>query len=229
MRDYARGIGQLAKTDALDAGMLRTFGEAVPLRVRPKPSRERVLISELVKERMHLVRLLGKERQRLSQLDPEVSNIAKSLVEDLKKQLDRIEKHLAKTVERDEAIANNIKLLSKIKGIAPLTAMTLLAVLPELGTVNNKQIAALAGLAPYNRDSGKHKGIRCVWGGRERARRMLWMCAVCASTYNPEMRVFYRRLIEAGKVALTACMRKLLTKCNAIVRDQEVKISPALA
>lgn len=229
VRDFAKGLGILAKTDALDAGVLRAFGEAIPQRRYVRPSQDQARLCALVKERMHVVRLLASERQRLAQLDPAVCSFAKRLVENLATRLKQLDQALSQASRAFESVDKNNKLLCQITGMGKLTATSLQALLPELGQVNSKEIAALAGLAPYNRDSGKRRGGRCIWGGREPVRRALWMAAVCASTHNAHLRSFYRRLVDNGKpakVALTAVMRKILIQCNAIIRDQEVKQHP---
>ncbi|WP_461208776.1 transposase, partial [Desulfocurvus sp. DL9XJH121] len=171
-------------------------------------------------------RLMAAQRCRLATLEPIAAPHARALVQIISGQLDQLNKHITRLVEACEPIARNNALLCQIKGIGPLTATMLQGLMPELGQVGGKQIAALAGLAPYNRDSGNRRGARCIWGGRERVRRALWMAAVCASTYNPQYRSLYRRLTDKGKptkVALTAVMRKILIHCNAIVRDQNMK------
>lgn len=225
VRDFAKGLGLLAKTDSLDAEVLRTYGELVQLRRFDKLPRNREALAALVKERMHLVRIAGQEKKRLRQVDPAVFGTTKAVLHSLNAHIASLESQIDTLVEKDETVSGNTQLLCQIKGISVCSAVALQALLPELGQVNNKKIAALAGLAPYNRDSGKHRGVRCVWGGREPVRRILWMCTVCAATHNAKIRSFYHRLLESGKpvkVALTACMRKLLVICNAILRDQTV-------
>lgn len=226
VRDFAKGLGMLAKTDTLDAQILRAFGESIPQRRYIRPSQDQARLYALVKERMHLVRLLATEKQRLPLLEPEIRRHAQVLVASLAAHLKQLDLDLSHAAKGLESVNKNNQLICQIKGVGPLTGTCLQALLPELGRVNGKEIAALAGLAPYNRDSGKRRGVRCVWGGRERVRRVLWMAAVCASTHNPHLRTFYRRLVDNGKpvkVALTAVMRKILIQCNAIIRDQTIK------
>lgn len=221
VRAFARAIGQLAKTDALDAALLARFAEAVQPTPRPLPDAAAQEFSALLARRRQLVGMQTAERQRLDTALPAVRpHIARHLTW-LAQELADLDRSLRERVQASPLWRERENLLRSVPGIGPTTAFTLLANLPELGTLDRKQIAALVGVAPLNRDSGTLRGRRGVWGGRARVRSALYMATLVATRYNPVIRAFYQRLCASGKpkkLALTACMHKLLTILNAILR-----------
>ena len=226
VRDFARSTGRLAKTDRLDAQVLAHFGEAVRPLVRPpvRPLRdsETQLLHSLVARRHQLITMLVAEKNRLNTATTvAVRPSIESHIEWLKRELKDLDTELRRIIRRSPVWREKDKLLRTVPGVGEQVSLTLLAYLPELGTLNHRQIAALVGVAPFNRDSGTMRGRRTVWGGRARVRASLYMGALTASRCNPAIRDFYQRLLAAGKptkVALTACMRKLLVILNSILR-----------
>ena len=223
IRDFARATGKLAKTDALDAAAIAHFAEALRPEARAVPDEDAQLLSELVARRRQVLGMLTAERNRLKQA--RYKRIAKSIEQHialLMGQLKDLDRLLDEHVRGSPVWSKADELLQSVPGIGNAVSRVLLAELPELGKLNPKQIAALAGVAPINRDSGTWRGKRMIAGGRAGVRCALYMAALVASRYNPVIVAFYKRLREAGKpakVALTACMRKLLTILNAILRD----------
>lgn len=225
VRDFARAMGILAKTDRIDARVLSLFGQAVRPEVRPLAEPERQQLTERLARRQQLVAMLTAERARLMQCADKwvMQDISKTIAW-LEKRLKHADDELRGQVERSDAWKAEADLLDSVKGVGDITKMTLIASLPELGKLNRKEIAALVGVAPFNHDSGKLRGRRCVWGGRATVRKVLYMATLSAVRHNATIKAFYQRLKEAGKpskVALVACMRKLLTMLNAMVRDQK--------
>lgn len=224
IRDFARATGQLAKTDALDARAIALFAEAVQPPVRPLPSEQAQVLSELVTRRRQLVEMLGAETNRRQQVrDRQLQRRLDEHIKWLRKALERLEVDLGDTIRSSPLWRERENLLTSVPGIGPITAFTLIAELPELGRLDRRAIAALAGLAPMNRDSGILRGRRMIAGGRPTVRRALYMATVSALRCNPIIAGFYARLTGRGrpnKVALVAAMRKLLTILNAIVRDR---------
>lgn len=221
-RDFARASGRLAKTDALDARALASFGVALRPAPLPPIDASQVAIGDLVARRRQLVDMLIAERNRLEH----ASTLLRGWIEDhilvLKSQLAQSDAALALAMESSTELRQRYKLLTSVKGVGPLTAAVLLAELPELGTIDHKQIAALVGVAPINHDSGQYRGQRHIGGGRQSVRCALYMATLVGVRFNPTLQTFYRRLRHAGKrpkVALVAAMRKLITILNAIVRD----------
>jgi transposase len=225
IRDYARATGQLAKTDALDARVIALFAEAVKPAVRPLPSEDAQRLSALVARRRQLVEMLGMEVNRRHQArDRKLQRQLDAHVKWLREAVARLEADLNDTIRSSPVWRERENLLTSVPGIGSTTASALIAELPELGLLDRRRIAALAGLAPMNRDSGKLRGRRMICGGRPQVRRALYMATVAAIRFNPAISQFYRRLVAAGrppKVALTAAMRKLLTILNAVLRDQQ--------
>lgn len=223
VRDFARSLGQLAKTDALDARVLCRFAAAVRPAQRELPDEAAQDFADQLARRRQLVEMLVVEKVRLKQShNREVRRDLKEHIAWLEKQLRVCDAGLHQSVERSPAWQAKRDLLREVAGVGRITVLTLLADLPELGRLDRKQIAALVGVAPLNRDSGTLRGRRTVWGGRAQVRRTLYMATLTAVRYNPVVRVFYERLRVAGKpvkVALVACMRKLLTILNAMLRD----------
>jgi transposase len=221
-RDYARATGRLAKTDAIDAEVLARFACAV----RPEPRGERPAdqqaLDELVRRRRQLVELRVGERNRLEQArSASVRRGIERLIGVLDEQISELDVQLEQQMAADARWRRTKQLLTSVPGVGSGTSWTLIACLPELGRLNRREIASLVGLAPVNRDSGQWRGRRCIWGGRALVRAALYMPTLTAMRFNPTIRVFYQRLRQAGKtfkVALTACMRKLLTILNAMVK-----------
>lgn len=229
-RDFAKATGKLAKTDALDAESLARFAEAVKPEPRVLPGEEAVLLGEILDRRRQLIGMLVAENNRLSATASEqVRRRIRAHIRWLEKEISRTDGELEEAIERSPTWRENESLLRSVPGVGPVLARTLLAEVPELGTLSHKRLSALVGVAPFNFDSGTLRGRRMVWGGRARVRSTLYMASLAATRYNPTIRAFYERLVAAGKprkVALVACMRKLLSILNAVVRDR-VPWSPA--
>jgi transposase len=224
IRDFARATGRLAKTDALDAAAIAHFAAAVKPPVRALPDAAARALGELVTRRRQLIEMMVAERCRAKQLSQHrlIKGVERHLAM-LQKELSALEQDLDDAVRGSPAWRVNEELLTSVPGIGDTTARTLIAELPELGTLDRKQIAALVGVAPFNRDSGKHRGKRTIWGGRADVRATLYMAALAAVRFNPTIAAFANRLHIAGKppkVVLVACMRKLLTILNAMLRDR---------
>lgn len=224
IRDYARATGQLAKTDALDARLLARFAEAVQPEVRPLPTPEAQALGDLVTRRRQLVDMLGAERNRHHQArDLRLQRRIATHIRWLTTALAEIEADLATRIRSSPIWRERDNLLHSVPGVGDITAYTLIADLPELGHLDRRKIAALVGLAPFNRESGHWRGRRMIAGGRPAVRSVLYMATLTAVRFNPAIAHFYQRLTAAGrpkKVALTAAMRKLLTILNAMLRDQ---------
>lgn len=222
-RAFALATGQLAKTDRIDAVMLAEFAASVQPPVRQLVSPEQQHLASVMARRRHLVGMIASEQQRLHKADDDVvRHDISTTMAFLRERLALLEKELLALVERDVAWRERAKLLESVPGIGKVTSLLLVADLPELGTLSGKQIAALVGLAPMNADSGRKRGKRRTRGGRARVRKGLYMATLTAVRCNPVVSGFYRRLVAAGKpfkVALVACMRKLLLMVNAMVRD----------
>ena len=223
-RDFARATGKLAKTDALDAKALARFAEAL----RPEP---RALLEEEAREfqsilarRRQVIQMMSAEKNRLGAATSKaVGKRIEAHVHWLEKELSRTDRDLDEAIEGSPAFKENEALLRSVPGVGPVLCRTLMAELPELGSLPPRELSALVGVAPLNRDSGTLRGKRAVWGGRARVREALYMGALVASRYNPHIKEFYERLVAAGKpkkVALVACMRKLLVILNALLRDR---------
>jgi transposase len=221
VRDFARAIGQLAKPAALDAQVLARFAEVVQPTPRPLPDAEQQALAALLTRRRQVLGMLTAERQRLGTARASVRGRVQAHIRWLEQELAELDDELRRTIRQSPVWREREALLRSVPGIGPTTAITLLAELPELGQLDRKRIATLVGLAPLNCDSGTLRGKRVVWGGRARVRSAWSMAALVASPHNPVIRAFYERLLAAGKpkrVALTACMHKLLLILNALVR-----------
>jgi len=222
VRDFAKALGKLAKTDALDAAVLAHFAEAVRPEARPLPDEQTRELEALVMRRRQLLEMLLAEKNRLSACRSKAMRKNLELhIEWLRRQVKDIDKDISKSVRNSPIWREKDDLLQSVPGIGPVVSSMVLASLPELGTLNRKQIAALVGVAPLNRDSGKMQGKRSIWGGRADVRAALYMATLVATKHNDKIRAFYQRLVIAGKVkkvALVACMRKLLTMLNAMMR-----------
>jgi transposase len=223
-RDFARATGRLAKTDRIDAQSLARFAEAVHPAPRAIPDEEALALGEILARRRQLVEMLTAEKNRL--VTASTRQVKKRIEVHLlwlEKELARTERDLEEAIEESPVWRENEELLRSVPGVGPVLAKTLLAELPELGELKNKQLAALVGVAPLNRDSGILRGKRAIWGGRSEVRAALYMGALVATRCNPTVKVFYERLLAAGKpkkVALVACMRKLLVILNAMLRKR---------
>jgi transposase len=221
VRDFAKATGRLAKTDALDAQVLAHFAEAIRPPLRPLPEAEGQRLRALVGRRHQIVKMLTAERDRLRRAQPVVQEDITQHIAWLEGRLKDLDQELRHTIRQSPLWRAQEKLLRSVPGVGPVLAATLLADLPELGTLNRKKIATLVGVAPLNKDSGKRQGKRCIWGGRADVRAALYMATLTAMRHNPVIRAFYQHLQRAGKlpkVALTACMHKLLTILNAMLK-----------
>ena len=224
VRDFAKSTGRLAKTDRLDAQVLAHFAEAVGPPLRPLRDAETQALSAVLGRRRQVMAMLVAEKNRLSRAALEVRPRIQSHITWLEQELNDVDAELRQMIRRSPVWREQDDLLRSVPGVGEQVSLTLLADLPELGRLDRKQIAALVGVAPYNRDSGPHRGKRTVWGGRSRVRAALYMGALVASRWNPVIRDFYQRLLATGKpkkVALTECMRKLLTILNSMMRTGE--------
>lgn len=222
VRDFARATGQLAKTDRLDALTLARYGQAVQPPVRPVPDAAAQELRALVERRQVLVETRAEERQRRGRASARVRASIDAHIGWLSEQITTLEAEIAQALAAQPAWAATAELVQTVPGIGPVTAATLVVALPELGQRDHRQLAALVGVAPLNQDSGQHRGRRRTWGGRERVRRVLYMATITALRHNPVLSAFHARLRAAGKppkVAIVACMHKLLTLLNAMVRD----------
>ena len=229
VRAFARATGQLAKTDAIDAQILALFAERVQPTPRPLPDAAAQALDALLTRRRQLVEMLVAEKNRLALARPPVRRGITAHIRWLERQLTDVERDLTLAVQASPLWRAQDDLLQSVPGVGPVLSCTLLAELPELGQLTRKQIAALVGVAPLARDSGTLHGHRTVWGGRASVRTALYMAALVAARWNPVIRAFYQRLRAAGKpakVALTACMRKLLIILNAMVRTATPWRSP---
>ncbi len=229
-RDFARATGRLAKTDRIDAENLARFAEAVRPSPRPVPDEEAHAFGEILARRRQIVSMLTAENNRLvATVTKPVKRRIEAHIWWLEKELARTDRDLDEAIRESPAWRENEALLRSVPGVGPVLAKTLLAELPELGSLTGKQLAALVGVAPLNRDSGILRGERAVWGGRSGVRAALYMGALVAARRNPTIREFYERLVAAGKpkkVALVACMRKLLTILNAMLKHRTPWRSP---
>ncbi|MCH7938147.1 MAG: IS110 family transposase [Candidatus Marinimicrobia bacterium] len=222
VRDFAKALGKLAKTDAIDAWVLARFGVAVRPEVRPVKDERTRELAALVTRRRQLIGMRAAEKMRLRQTAKWTRKDIESLIKVLDKRLVKLEKEIAGNVKNTPGWKEKDEIITSVPGAGPNLSSHLLACLPELGKLNRREIAMLVGVAPLNRDSGKFRGSRIVWGGRAQVRSALYMSALSASKYNPSIKSFYQRLIAKGKkpkVALTACMRKLLTIINTMVKN----------
>lgn len=221
VRDFARATGRLAKTDALDAAVLARFAERVRPEPRPLPDAAARALGALLTRRRQLLEMLVAEQHRLARADAAVAGDVRAHVAWLRKRVTGLDAELRAAVEASPLWRAKDDLLQSVPAVGPVLALTLIAELPELGTLGRKQIAALVGVAPLNRDSGAWRGKRMVWGGRARVRTTLYLAALSGTRCNPVLRAFYQRLLAAGKpkkVAQVACARKLLTILNTMAR-----------
>ena len=223
VRDFAKAAGKLAKTDTLDAQILARFAEVMRPELRPLPDEQTQTLAAILTRRRQLVEMLTAEKNRLGSARKAVRKSLQTHITWLERELTQTDSDLAQAIRESPVWREKDDLLRSTPGVGPVLTTTLLADLPELGSLTGKQIAALVGVAPLNRDSGTLRGKRTVWGGRAPIRAALYMAALVASRFNPVIRAFYQRLCAAGKakkVALTACMRKLLIILNAMLKHR---------
>jgi transposase len=224
VRDFAKASGRLAKTDRLDAWVLVHFAQAMKLEPREVPSEELQGLQALIARRRQLIEMLVMEKNRLRSAHKDVKRGLKQNIEWLEQQLKHTDQDLGSALRECGVWREKVELLESVPGIARVTALKLLASLPELGRLNRREISALAGVAPFNRDSGRWLGKRSIYGGRAIPRGALYMAALVGVRYNAVLKAFYQRLRAAGKpakVALVACMRKLLTIINSMIRHRQ--------
>jgi transposase len=229
VRDFARATGRLAKTDRIDASILARFAEAIRPSPKPLPEEEIRALQGILARRRQLVGMLTAENNRLHSASKPVAKRIAAHIKWLEKELSGTDGDLDKAIKDSPTLAENEALLRSVPGVGPVLARTLLAEVPELGTLTHKRVAALVGVAPLNRDSGTLRGRRSIWGGRAEVRAALYMGALVAARRNPVVREFYERLLAAGKpkkVALVACMRKLLSIVNAVLKHRTPWRSP---
>jgi transposase len=222
-RDFAKASGPLAKTDRIDAQILARFAGAVGPRPSVLPDEEAPVLQDILLRRRQLLEMIVAEKNRLQMASEAVARRIAAHLRWLEKELGRVDRELDEAVGESETWRANEELLRSVPGVGPVLARTLLAELPELGTLPRRRLCALVGVAPFNRDSGTFRGKRQVWGGRAPVRAALYMGALVATRHNPLIREFYERLLAAGKpkkVALVACMRKLLSILNAVMRNR---------
>ncbi len=223
VRDFAKATGRLAKTDRIDAQVLARFAEQVRPALRPLPTPATQALAALLARRRQLVEMLTAEKHRLHTAAPPVRKSLQAHIAWLEQQLATVETDTTTAIQQSPVWREHEQLLQSVPGVGPVMSRTLLADLPELGTLTRRQVAALVGVAPLNRDSGTRRGRRTCWGGRAPVRTALYMAAFVATKCNPVIKQFYQRLCAAGKkrkVALVACMRKLLTILNAMVKHR---------
>lgn len=233
VRDFARSLGQLAKTDRIDAAMLARYGERLRPQPRARPDAGQRRLIALITRRRQLIAMRSAEKTRRQQTDDgEIVAEIESHIAEIGAQCRALERRMTALIEARPGWLRLRRQLTSMQGIGPIAASTLIAELPELGRLTRRQIAALVGVAPFNRDSGKMRGRRCVWGGRAAIRKTLYMAALSAARCNPAMAAFYQRLRDQGKphkVALTAVIRKIVVALNAMVRDDKFFIATAPA
>jgi transposase len=225
VRAFAQALGRTAKTDDIDAQLLAAFGARIQPAARALADAETQALAALVVRRRQLIEMIGMERRRLEQAPPtgKITRDLRNHIRWLERRVADVDDEIGTAIQASPLWRGQDDLLRSVPGIGPTTARTLLAELPELGRLDRRAIAALVGVAPFNCDSGQHRGQRHIWGGRASVRAVLYMAAVSAARYNPVLRVFYRRLRDAGKpakVALVATMRKLLTIVNTMMKHQ---------
>lgn len=224
VRDFAKATNQLAKTDAIDARVIALFAEAVKIEAKPLLDQETQALRDIMERRRQLVAWRVSEANREQQTDnPVVKQSVRAMLQAVDRQLTELDKELDDRIRKTPAWRESEELLSSVPGVGKGTARTLMSELPELGTLSRQKISGLVGLAPLNHDSGKYRGTRHIRGGRSKVRAALYMAAVSAMRFNPSIREFYRRLRASGKsfkVAITACMRKLLVHLNAVMKKR---------
>jgi transposase len=230
VRDFAKATGQLAKTDSIDAMILALFGQRVRPELRELPDEDTRALESLLIRRRQIIEMLVAENHRVPLASPAIGKDLKAHIHFLEKRLDRVDAEIDGAIKNSPVWRTKDALFRSVPGVGPVLSRTLLAELPELGRLSNNQISKLVGVAPLNRDSGRFRGKRRIWGGRASVRSVLYMAALSASRWNPVIRDYYERLVGAGKahkVALVACMRKLLITLNSMARSGQ-SWSPSL-
>ena len=223
-RDFAKATGTLAKTDAIDAKLLAHFADAIRPEVRPISDESARQLEDLVARRRQISDMITAEKNRRRGKTNSVQVDIDEHIEWLEKRLKEIESQIKEAIAINQDWQEKLKLLTSVPGVGEVVAVTLISSLPELGTLSHKSISHLVGVAPLNRDSGKFRGKRKIWGGRAKIRCVLYMAALVAIRFNPPIKAFYERLIQKGKlkkVAITACMHKLLIFLNAMMRNNQ--------
>lgn len=221
-RDFAKALGVLAKTDQVDALVLARFAEAIKPEVRALQDSEVIALDSVLTRRRQLVDMITAESNRYAQAPDKIAKQIAKHLNWLNKRLEEADDDLDDAIRQSPLWQAKAHLMMSIPGVGRVTATTLLAALPELGQLSRREISALVGVCPFNRDSGGHRGRRVIWGGRASVRAVLYMAALAASRHNPMIKAFYQKLLAAGKmkkVALVACMRKLLVILNAMVKS----------
>jgi len=225
VRQFAGATGKLAKTDKIDAQVLAHFAEAVRPELRPLPDQEQQLLKAALQRRVQMVKMIGQEKNRLEKtFIPQLRQDIQAHLAWLQQRLAQLDRDLNDQIRRSPLWRDRDRLLQTIPGVGPAVSRAVMAQLPEAGRLPGKKAAALVGVAPFNRDSGRFRGKRMIRGGRSYLRRMLYMAAVVAARWNPVIRNFYQRLLAAGKpkkLALTACMRKLVLIFNAMLKNNQ--------
>ena len=222
VRDFAKATGRLAKTDRIDADIIAHFGEAIRPEIRPLKDEQQQKLAEMLTRRRQLIDMRKMEQQRLLTVSDKMKQDIHTHIEWLNERINDIDRDITSLIETTASFKQQDEIVTSVPGVGYIMSASLQAFLPELGHLNRKQIAALAGVAPFNRDSGRFTGKRIVWGGRANLRSVLYMSTLTAIRCNSVIKAFYKRLIKAGKakkVAITACMRKLLTILNAMVKN----------
>ena len=224
VRNYAKALGKLAKTDMIDARVIAEFAHNVKPDVRPLPDDHSMALKAIVLRRRQLIEMLVSEQNRLKISHRRVQPLICKSIDWLKVQIANLDKDINKTLRSSPVWREKDDLLSSFKGVGPVMSASLICLLPELGTLNRKKISALVGVCPYNRDSGYFRGRRSIYGGRAQIRSVLYMSTLASIRHNPVIKAMYNRLRAAGKVAkvaIVACMRKLLTILNAMVKNNQ--------
>lgn len=230
IRDFAKALGKLAKTDKIDAQIIALFAEKIQPQANVMHSETQQNLAELNARRRQLIDMITMEKNRLDKVSTKLKKSINRIIKALEKELKDIETSSQKLIASDSQLTQKCQLLQTLKGVGKVVAPGLLATLPELGTLNHKAITSLTGLAPFCRDSGTLRGKRTIWGGRASVRCLLYMAALVAIRHNPQIKSFYERLCNKGKekkVAIVACMRKLLIIMNAMIKNNQPWQLPA--
>jgi transposase len=224
VRDYAKAAGRLAKTDSIDATIIMQYGQTFNPKPQTMQKKEIVNLEMLTKRRAQIVRLITLEKQHLETAPEKMRRRIEKHIRELEKDLKAIEFEQEEAIKEDNGLVEKMERIDEIQGVGKVTAMTVLTELPEIGTLTKKEVAALTGVAPFNRDSGMLRGKRTTYGGRQVLRSVLYMAVLSAKKHNPVIKAFYDRLITAGKakkVAIVACMRKLIIIINAMIKNEQ--------
>jgi transposase len=224
IRDFAKALGKLAKTDRIDANVIAMFAEKISPKANVNCDENQQNLAEYNTRRSQLVDMITMEKNRLDKANKEMKKSILHIIKLLEKELQKINEFLEKAIQCNDEYVRRDELLQTIKGVGPVVSVSVIADLPELGSLSGKEISALAGLAPLNRDSGAMRGKRAIWGGRASVRRVLYMATLTAMRFNATIKAFYDRLCAAGKpkkVAITACMHKLLIIMNAMIKNDQ--------